>query len=390
MKDALASRRYAFQLRAMCSFAQALIVILIGWTSKGRTMRNLLLLVMLLSAVTTFAQGPVRGGSNYYFYQGCGANCGNGYGILTDFYLTLNGSPVNQIIYNELSQMTAGSGGQRSISILIFFRDAGSSPPVNGNCPNPSSGQSASPPGSAGVIDSSTGAISPNCLYALNSIIYAAYYYGFQKVRVRFMPQGPSDPFSWSTYDAMHATQNWNFIQSVVNGIQYGVDKYDLGNEEIYNGFQPLATYTNWLWTQWVNTYGLSAYPGYNTVGFSIPCDDFCANKLASMSTVYNVAGTLRLPPVLDLHIYGSQCPGQTTSKTAYQQYGDAYNYLASQGWGGIGWIIGETCFNDSNTASMFQQAMSIHANQIYFIQQWFADLNTLPTQYNNWAAYNF
>jgi hypothetical protein len=207
---------------------------------------------------------------------------------------------------------------------------------------------------------------------------------------------GKNDPFQFTAWQGdgnVYTAQNWTFIESVVNGMAYGVDKYDLGNEEIYNSPPAdsfLATYTNWIWTQWYNTYGLTSYPGNNTVGFSVPCDDFCVDKLGLLDATYDVNGVIRYPPALDLHIYGSDCPGQTTSMTAAQQYTAAINYLAPNGHTANGFILGEACYNSAGPPEGLRNAATATGTNIWYITQWVAPFGTTEYLYGAWSFYGF
>jgi hypothetical protein len=386
---------------------------------KGESKMRILYLLTLAAAAAALsgvadAQSVDRGGQNYIFYQN-GSSGGNSYTILNDYFV----GTTSQTIDSQLQTMY--SNGQRTLAIGIFFQD--NDLPGHGEWPNSSNATclSSGSPGGGGTVDSSSGSIPSNCLSALNDIIYAAYYYGFQRVRIRFFPAFTNNPFYWDTghwqatggscgpnctlpvAENVLAAHNWSFIESVVNGVAYGVDKYDLGNEEVFqsppagNG---LSFYTNWLWNQWYNTYWV--HGNQNTTGFSVPCDgsnnDCAGNKLPTLNTIYNVNGTEVYPGVLDLHIYGSNCPGQSTTATAGQSFIQAFDYLEGGGHTSGGFVLGEACYDggDSSnfsaengpTATDLNNALqSTHAT-IWYINPWVAyegNLANLGFQYAGW-----
>jgi len=346
--------------------------------------KRLLFVGGLVVAVATAGAQPYRGGENYYFYEPDTAT-GNGYGIVTDYHLIYDGTAVSQIINTELSQMV--TNGQRTLAIDLFFAQG-----TGATCPTTGS------PHQGGVVESASGSIPANCMSALNSIIYSAYSLGFQRVRIRFFPANNNNPFNWTSWQNVLAAQNWSFIHSVVSQVAYGVDKYDLGNEEIYQSppASPyLSTYTNWIWKQWYSTYGLSSYPGNDTTGFSVPCDDACVAKLETLDNIYNVGnGVIAYPPVLDLHLYGSQCPGQTTTMTVGQQYTAAIDYLAPKGRASGGFVLGEACYDSQSKgvpgvpipAQDLYNARNATGTIILYITQWVAPFGTTDYLYSNWS----
>jgi len=53
---------------------------------------------VLLAQAPCLAQAEYRGGSNYYFYEGVPYGDGNGYGVITDYYLPTVASTVTSQI----------------------------------------------------------------------------------------------------------------------------------------------------------------------------------------------------------------------------------------------------------------------------------------------------
>jgi hypothetical protein len=325
-----------------------------------------------LSQAVGLAQYPARGGSNYYFYEAVPYGHGNGYNVITEYYLPGVASKVS----SQIADM-AGEG-QRIVSLPLFFKDGQDT--VNGNCPT--SGTA----GKGGVMDSSTGEIQPACLSALISIIRTCYTYGLA-VRLRFFPAGDNNPTSWELYDPVHAAQNWSFIQSVHNAMTahgLSLDKYDLGNEEIGGGNKSALAYAAFLWREYTALYGSS-----DTVGFSVVCDANCTANLAQLPNVYGPLSNF--PPVFDLHIYG-QC-GNSTLPTAQSEYVSAVSYTQPRGWT-QGWIVGETCYDDGETAEALVEAHNQTPQQVlFYIQQWpyyFKRAIGIPYDYRAYSSRGF
>jgi hypothetical protein len=342
--------------------------------------KYIFLVLVAVDSLMLRAQYPVAGGSNYVSYAAePPSDGGPGYSPITDFYLQYNGQAVSSIVDSQLATMAAN--GQQRISLPLIFIDGGS---ANGQCP-----YSGTPgPGYGALIDSSSGAIPPNCLSALISIIQDAYSHGLG-VRLRFFPQGPNNPQKWTTgVDWTHAIQNLNFIYSVhdamtSNGLY--LDKYDLSNEMMVANFPYITQYTSWLWGQYTLKYGNS-----DTVGFSASCDNNCVANLSMMPQVYGTT----FPPVFELHIYGNCLdPNQLNAHDAYL---NGWNYLQQHGET-QGWIIGETCYNDLNTSEQLYAAHETAGNVVFFLQQW-PDVNPNDTQtyyappllYSNYHAWGW
>jgi hypothetical protein len=331
-----------------------------------------IVLLAILSQASGVAQHPARGGSNYYFYEAVPYGHGNGYGVITDYYLPGVASKVT----SQIADM-AGHG-QRIASLPLFFEDHGGS--KNGSC------RSLGTPGKGGIMDSSTGEIPSACLSALVSIIRTCYTYGLA-VRLRFFPAGENNPASWTIYDYGHAAQNWSFIQSVHNAMTaHGLylDKYDLGNEAIVRGNKLALGYAAFLWREYAALYGTT-----DAVGFSLICDANCSASFAEFPKVYGPAS--HFPPVFDLHIYG-QC-GDSTLPSARNEYIDAVNYTKRRGWT-QGWIVGETCYNDGETAAALLEAHQETPEQVlFYIQQWpyyFNRAISIPYDYLAYSSRDF
>ena len=158
--------------------------------------------ILLFSAIAS-AGAVDRGGSDYDLYGPSGAN---GYGVISDYFLTYNGTPVKTTVHNQLSMMA--TNGQRRVILPIFFEDGA---PGNSSCSSPGT------PGQTTTLNSASGAIPAGCLTALIDIIKDAKSLGFV-VGLGFYPQLTNDPYQWAhanSYDSVHAVQNWNFISSV-------------------------------------------------------------------------------------------------------------------------------------------------------------------------------
>jgi hypothetical protein len=206
-------------------------------------------------------------------------------------------------------------------------------------------------------------------------------------VRLRFFPAGVNNPAAWKRFDRTLALQNWRFIKSVHDAMTYEhitVDKYDLGNEGISSGNKPALTYASYIWRQYTAAFGAN-----DTVGFSLVCDKDCAANFAAFPSVYGPAWNF--PPVFDLHIYG-QC-GDGYLPTARDEYVAAADYTATKGWT-QGWIIGETCYDDGETANLLAAAHNELPSQVlFYIQQWpyyFNKVIDVPYEYSAYSRQGF
>jgi hypothetical protein len=334
----------------------------------------------------------IAGGSNYFYYHAvdpnpvtntCFGTAGSpGFGIITDYFLNDtkcgNNASVSTIIKGQLGAMVLN--GQKNLSVPLFFAESGKfAANPNNQCPT-----TGGTPGYGGTImPLPDGTIPSNCLIALRSIISAAYNAGFERVRVRFVPLGPNDPYTWTEFNNSFAAHNWRFIQTVhaaLSGFRLG--KYDLGNEMIAGSKYPVVLqYATYIWGQYTDAYGKS-----DTVGFSVPCGDACSTNISSFSTVYS--GTL--PAVFDFHIYGNDCPGIVNTVNQMLPVDQVYNVilraLQSHGWTSQGWIIGETCYNDPNVARRFLKAHQQAGNLLDSIEQWPPiSLARVPLEYGNY-----
>jgi hypothetical protein len=165
------------------------------------------------------------------------------------------------------------------------------------------------------------------------------------------------------------------------------MDKYDLNNEGVppsntwfgnnyWNG-AIVEQYLQYIWGLWIEHYGSS-----DTYGFSVACQNDCTSRIGQFTNVYGST----LPPVFDFHIYG-QCL-DPTQPTAYQTYLNAWNALKPKGWT-QGWIIGETCYNNSTAASLLSSAQAQAGNTLFFLVQW-PSTGVVPMSFNNYIADGF
>lgn len=171
--------------------------------------------------------------------------------------------------------------------------------------------------------------------------------------------------------------QNWGFLRSVraivaASGIPYWMD---LQNESLTFGSRD---YARRLWRDYTQAFGAS-----DTVGFSIIPDP--AN-IALIPDIYQG----HLPPVMDVHIYGSSPygdPGQTLRGVS----GD----LARQGFGGP-LIIGEEFYNDATEAQSLAAVLPGLGRQVLFSIQWplarggVGPQNVIPLEFSAYHAAGF
>lgn len=271
----------------------------------------------------------VAGGSDYGWYQLDPPCTREPYGVVYNY------DTATSTINSQLQQMYAN--GQRRLRIPVYH------------------GRGIH---SGTIMDSTGGNLDPRFRTNLANLLAAIKAAGFLEVEVSFNPQGSNDPTKWTEFSADYYQENWLLIQNlrpVIAGarIPYYID---LSNEGIPG---PEATallrYSQQLWNDYVSSYG-----SRDTIGFSIIAD---AARVSQVSAVYEASayGNHGSPQRFDLHIYDQPSASFMT----------AFKGLASQGYGGVPWVIGETYYNDEGEAESIRQAMSSTGKAILYLMQW-------------------
>ena len=302
------------------------------------------------------AQAPGRGGSNFAWYQFDTATCvGWPYGVIKNYDTATTAiNNVLQTMYNN---------GQRRLRIPIYY-DHGA-PSTDGT-----------------TLDSTGGNLSPQNRTNLTNLLATIKAIGYSEIEVGMFPLGSNDPIGWTSWNETTYQENWNLLanlHSIIanSGIFYRIDLQNEGQPT--TGQTVLQQYASRIWGDYTSgTFGWT-----DTVGSSIAGD-----SAARMQLLPNVYGTYPHSPALyDLHFYND--PGGS--------FQNMHNYTPS-GWG-RGWIIGETFYNNSNSAYWFQTEMNALPQTVYYVAQWPLDssgpcqpicCNVVPLSFSNYITYGF
>ena len=297
------------------------------------------------------------GGSDYGWYY-LDSSCNREpYGVVYNY------DTASATINAQLKQMYLN--GQRRLRIPIFHARG-----IN----------------SGTIMDSTGGSLSSRFQANLANLLAAVKSAGFVEVEVSFHPQSANNPIEWTTFSDDYFQENWKLIQSLrtiiaAAGIPYHLD---LMNEGIPPpGWTVFLQYSQMLWNDYVAKFGSA-----DTLGFSIISD---AGHLSQVSVVYGASpfGNHGSPLLFDVHIYD-----ETGSSFA-----TAFNALKSQGYQGIGWIIGEAYYNDAAEAESIRQEINSTGQKVLYLTQWpLTSAETCstavnvapPANFSNYHAQNF
>ena len=288
------------------------------------------------SSSTTHTAPPpppaALGGSDYGWYQLDPPCIREPYGVVYNY------DTATATIDAQLQQMY--TNGQRRLRIPIYFARG-----LN----------------TGTIMDSTGGNLSPRFRANLTNLLAAIKAAGFLEIEFSFNPQSNNNPIVWSTFSSDYYNEDWTFIQNLRpiiagSGIPYHIDLLNEGIPPLAaGGFAPLLQYDQMLWNGYVAAYGSS-----DTLGFSIIADAFHAN---SVSAVYGASayGSHGAPPLFDVHIYDETGTSFAT----------AYSSLTSQGYAGVGWIIGEAYYNDAAEAASLRQQITTTGQTVLYVTQW-------------------
>ncbi|MGC2637071.1 MAG: hypothetical protein WA294_07815 [Acidobacteriaceae bacterium] len=272
------------------------------------------------------------GGSDYGWYQLDSPCIREPYGVVYNY------DTATATIDAQLRQMYAN--GQRRMRIPIYFAGG-----IN----------------SGTIMDSTGGNLSSRFRANLTNLLTAVKAAGFVEIEVSFNPQSNNQPITWTTFSSDYYNENWTLIQNLrpiiaASGIPYHTDLLNEGILPLASGgYAALLQYDQMQWNDYVAAYG-----GSDTLGFSIIADAAHAN---SVSTVYGASayGNHGAPPLFDVHIY---------DETGIS-FATAYSSLASQGYTGVDWIIGEAYYNDAAEAASLRQQITSTGQTVLYLTQW-------------------
>lgn len=272
------------------------------------------------------------GGSNYGWYQLDSPCIREPYGVVYNY------DTAAATIDAQLQQMYAN--GQRRMRISIYFARG-----IN----------------SGTIMDSTGGNLSSRFRANLTNLLVAIKAAGFVEIEVSFNPQSNNNPIVWSTFSSDYYNEDWTLIKNLRpiiagSGIPYHIDLLNEGIPPLAaGGYAPLLQYDQMLWNDYVAAYGSG-----DTIGFSIIADSFHAN---SVSAVYGASpyGNHGPPPIFDVHIYDETGASFATT----------YSSLASQGYKGVSWIIGEAYYNDAVEAASLRQQITLTGQTVLYLTQW-------------------
>lgn len=297
------------------------------------------------------------GGSNYGWYHLDPPCSREPYGVIYNY------NTAKVTIDSQLQQMY--NNGQRRLRIPIFFARG-----IN----------------SGTIMDSTGGNLAPQFQSNLANFLAATKAAGFVQLEVGFFPQGGNNPGQWTTFSADYYQENWTLIQNLRPiiagaGIPYHLD---LMNEGIPPpGYPAWLEYSQRLWNDYVAAFGSN-----DTLGFSIIAG---TAQVSQVGAVYGPSafGNHGSPQLFDVHIYDNPANSFVT----------AFNGLTSQGYQGVGWIIGEAFYNDATEATALRQEVSSTGQKVFYLTEWpvtadrscSPDVNVAPpTDFSNYQAQGF
>ena len=238
------------------------------------------------------------------------------------------------------------------------------------------------------IMDSTGGNLALRFQANLANLLAAIKATGFAEIEVSFHCIRARDPTRWTTFSDDFFQENWSLIQNLHPiiagaGISYHID---LSNEGIplSPGYVALLQDDQMLWNDYVSEFGSN-----DTVGFSIIAD---SAHVGQVSTVYGPSpfGNHGSPQLFDVHIYDETGVSFAT----------AFNSLNSQGYQGVGWIVGEAYYNDAAEAMALRGEVTSTGQKVFYLTQWpvTSDRNCSPARggaappvaFSNYGAQDF
>lgn len=301
-------------------------------------------IVLLLFLGFNDAQGATvlaRGGSNWSWYRNdiSGTTCTRDpYHIVNNYHSTSpEGVPVRTIVRTQLQSFY--QAGQRRLRIGLFFTYGG--------------GQGAT------VVRTVPTGLPQYYVDNLNAFLSDAKAAGMAEIEIAFHPIGIPN------LDYLDTNLHWKMVQQVHGaatsaGIPFLID---LANEFMPPGGEPgRQEIAADFWKLYVSKYGTK-----NSVGFSIPLSNPNDLQRLGIQAVYGND----FPAAIQVHNY-HKVPGGSSSDYSLVNY--AATQLAESGVPmNIPFIIGESLFNDTQTAQALNRYLTDHpdARDIKFLLQW-------------------
>ena len=286
----------------------------------------------------------VQGGSNYAWYDLSGCNR-DPHGVIKNYHKP----SVRAEVDSQLQAMY--DAGQRQLRIPIFHIHR-------------------SPSWSGTLLSSAGGNLSQQHRDNFRDLLDKIRETQFEEVIIGFFPAGVNSPKKWLqpitnwndlipnatlTYNEVFQ-ENWNLIVNLREIIiRAGIHPYyiDLMNEGIPNGAQRgMLQYVQRLWSHYGWVYGK-----YDTVGFSIAPN---LERLDFIDDVYEGGWRHGWPYRMDLHLY----------EGAYNFFAAMDAKLNEHGYSRP-LIIGETFYNDSQSAREIRLAINSFNREVLFVLQW-------------------
>jgi hypothetical protein len=273
----------------------------------------------------------------------------NAIGGGSDFFTALNQPVVGwyhvnaSTIKQDLATMRAN--GQRKIALPIFFTSIPRGKSSDPNVPDVWYHN----------VNSAGGALSAQQQQNLKDFCAAIDQAGFSEFLVRFGPQGVSSPKDWGAWNQTMFDENEAFVfgvRSVIESCSMKARRvYDLALELAGRTDTPLAQrYCTQMWKDYVAANGSG-----DSCAFGAPAvPEFVGNLIDWLK-----AASLPLPAVYSLDCYPDVAKKMTRLRDT----------LAKRGEAGKPVILGETYYNDAQTANEIRQTKALLRLQSFY--QW-------------------
>lgn len=224
------------------------------------------------------------------------------------------------------------------------------------------------------VLDSTGGRLHPQMERNLVSLLDDIRLVGFVELLFRYHPQGPNDVRNEEGWDSSLRDENWSLIASLeplllAAGIPYRTDLFAEGMPRARNvgsvifdnvpHFEDWSDYARFVWRAYVADFGTA-----NTLGFSFVSDTDDTRIDARAKHMDYIYGSSR-PEVLGFSLYGDD---RRDEAWIFREY---HRQLEDEGWGGAGWIITETWYDNPESAASIASATVTTGRQPWFLMQW-------------------
>ncbi|GAB4195319.1 MAG: hypothetical protein Tsb002_27730 [Wenzhouxiangellaceae bacterium] len=308
-----------------------------------------------------------RGGSNFGFYDITGCHRSD-FGVLKQYNEKTH--PVAYAAIND-ALVDMYNAGQRRLRIPVFH-STNSVQNRNGS-----------------VIPHGNGAENAygNNMRALLKKLDAL---GYHSVIVGSFPVSSSEPETWTGWNLNNPTADsryqankalvfnmYRWVADTVNKYNLGISfKIDLRNEGAPNQWTHphKLVYAQTLWQDFLAEFNNAGRA--NSLGFSVaasmPNGQF--GGIRSQIDHFQIIYGSQPPYLFDYHIYGSDLgsPGSTQPNDAdeYAKLVEIDRYMSSKGYG-QGLIVGETYYNDTESADNLADAIAAISRPVFYVLQW-------------------